>query len=76
MRNDLNTIKTVIDALRNPATSLKPYLYRINKSKDGAESSRFVLELKTETLNGYIADLTEPYLNLEDEYDRWYYTSG
>ena len=69
MRNDLNAIKTVIDAVRNPATSLKPYLYRINKSKDGAESSRFVLELKTETLNGYIADLTEPYLNLEDEYE-------
>ena len=69
MRNDLNTIKTVIDALRNPATSLKQYLYRINKSKDGAESSRFVLELKTETLNGYIADLTEPYLNLEEEYE-------
>ena len=69
MQNDLNAIKIVIDALRNSATSLKSYLYRINKSKSGAESSLFVLELKPETLNGYIADLTEPYLNLEDEYE-------
>ena len=69
MRNDLKTIMSVMGALRNSVASMKSYLYRINKSKDGAESSRFALELKTETLNEYIADLVEPYLNLEDEYE-------
>lgn len=69
MRNDLKTIKMVIKSLRDPETSMKAYLYRINKRETGAESSLFALDLKTEVLKEYIVDLTEQYLNIEDEYE-------
>lgn len=69
MSKDLKTIKEVIESLRNAATSMKSYLYRVNKSKAIVGSSLFALELKEETLKAYITDLTESYLNLEDEYE-------